>query len=539
MKKIRFIAAICIINILIIMFFNMFINTAEAVTQTTSNNTSIIDTLKYYGIKEKIDNLKKEHPNWNFKLLYTGLNWEDVIASEYTGHGSSPKNLVPANQSYTGEWLCDYCGDTVYDSGSWKCASSKAIKYMMDPRNLLNVSDVFQFLELSYDENTTYSKEVVQKMLSGSFLDNSTYIDCIMNSSKIHNVNPYYVVARIIQEQGKKGSVLVKGNGYNGEYEGYYNIFNIGASGSNKEKVILNGLAKAKAYDWTSLEKSLDGGIEILSSKYIAVGQNTLYFQKFDVENSDGKLFWHQYMQNVLAAKNEGATLRKTFEGINSLDNKYTFIIPIYENMPKEVSSKPSQTVKSTSQNATTNTNTDKTDLVEVNVTSSIRIRNAPAGSKTIGYLYSHEVVTRLEKATEKVNGTYWDKILKSDGLTGYVARCTYDYETTYKQYLVSVNEEPKKEEQNTNSQTNTSKPEATTSTTSNTVTATDNKAVVKGDVNEDGKINSADALMVLKASVGLIEISKEIADVNNNGNINSEDALLILKYSVGLITGF
>ena len=44
---------------------------------------------------------------------------------------------------------------------------------------------------------------------------------------------------------------------------------------------------------------------------------------------------------------------------------------------------------------------------------------------------------------------------------------------------------------------------------------------------------------MVLKASVGLIEISKEIADVNNNGNINSEDALLILKYSVGLITGF
>ena len=534
MKKIRFITVICCT---VVIFLNMFIINVNAVIQTTSNNTNIIDTSKYYGIKEKIESLKKEHPNWNFKILYTGLNWEDVIASEYTGHGSSPKNLVPASSSYTGEWLCDYCGDTVYDSGSWKCASSKAIKYMMDSRNSLNSSDIFQFLELSYDENTNYSKEVVQKMLSGSFLDNSTYIDCIMNSSKKYKVNPYYVVARIIQEQGKKGSILVKGNGYNDEYVGYYNVFNIGASGSNKDKVILNGLAKAKSNDWTSLEKSLDGGIEILSSKYIAVGQNTLYFQKFDVENSDGKLYWHQYMQNVLAAKNEGATLRKTFEGINSLDNKYTFIIPIYENMPKEVSNKPSQTVKATSENTTTST--DKTDLVEVNVTSSIRIRNAPAGSKTIGYLYSHEVVTRLEKATEKVNGTYWDKVLKSDGLTGYVARCTYDYETTYKQYLVSVNEtkETKKEEQNTNSQTNTTKPEQASNTTSNKVTATENKDVVKGDVNGDGKITSSDYVLIKNHIMGiklLNENSQKNADYNGDGKVTSSDYVLIKNYIMG-----
>ena len=536
MKKIRFITVICCT---VVIFLNMFIINVNAVIQTTSNNMNLIDTSKYYGIKEKMDSLKKEHPNWNFKVFYTGLNWEDVIASEYTGHGSSPKNLVPASSSYTGEWLCDYCGDKAYDSGSWKCASSKAIKYMMDPRNSLNYSDIFQFLELSYDESITYSKEVVQKMLSGSFLDNSTYIDCIMNSSKKYKVNPYYVVARIIQEQGKKGSVLVKGNGYNDEYVGYYNVFNIGASGSNKDKVILNGLAKAKAYDWTSLEKSLDGGIQILSSKYIAVGQNTLYFQKFDVENSDGKLYWHQYMQNVLAAKNEGTTLRKTFEGINSIDNKYTFIIPIYENMPKEISSKPSQTVKATSKNTTTST--DKTDLVEVNVTSSIRIRNAPAGSKTIGYLYSHEVVTRLEKATEKVNGTYWDKILKSDGTTGYVARCTYDYETTYKEYLISVNEtkETKKEEQNTNSQTNTTKPVDTTNTTTNTVTATDNKAVVKGDVNGDLKRDSADLLCLKKYLLNKIQLNEKqmkCADTNNDGLIDSADLLNIKRFLLGRI---
>lgn len=524
MKKIRFFACLCIINLFILIFLNSFKYSVKATNQSLSGDINSINTSKYYEIKERIESLKKEHPNWNFKILYTNLNWEDVISSEYTGHGSSPKNLVPS--TYTGEWLCEYCGDAVYDSGSWKCASSKAIRYMMDPRNSLNSDNIFQFLELSYDENAGYSKEVIKKMLSGSFIEDNIYIDCIMNASKKYNVNPYYVVARIIQEQGKSGSVLVKGNGYNGQYVGYYNVFNIGASGANKEKVILNGLAKAKNNDWTSMEKSIDGGIKILASSYIEVGQNTLYFQKFDVENSDGKLYWHQYMQNILASQNEGTTLRKTFEGINALDNKYTFIIPIYENMPKEVSLKPN--VPSTSNSLSSNT-----DLVEVNVTSSIRIRNAPAGSKTIGYLYSHEIVTRLEKATEKVNGTYWDKILKNDGLVGYVARCTYDYESTYKEYLVSVNKETKQEQSNNNSQTNTQKPQETTNTATNTTPSTGNKDVVKGDVNGDGKISPSDYVLVKNSILGkkvFNEFEQVIADVNNDGKISPSDYVLIKR---------
>ena len=62
------------------------------------------------------------------------------------------------------------------------------------------------------------------------------------------------------------------------------------------------------------------------------------------------------------------------------------------------------------------------------------------------------------------------------------------------------------------------------------------------GDVNCDKKINSADALEVLKHSTGIISLSsdqKTAADVNGDGKVNSTDALLILNYSVKNIDSF
>lgn len=62
---------------------------------------------------------------------------------------------------------------------------------------------------------------------------------------------------------------------------------------------------------------------------------------------------------------------------------------------------------------------------------------------------------------------------------------------------------------------------------------------VKKGDVNFDGAINSADALMVLQSSVGSKTLNaneKTAADVNSDGSINSGDALKILQYAVGEI---
>ena len=67
-----------------------------------------------------------------------------------------------------------------------------------------------------------------------------------------------------------------------------------------------------------------------------------------------------------------------------------------------------------------------------------------------------------------------------------------------------------------------------------------DNKSL--GDVNEDSKINSTDALLILQHATGLITLSeskKLNADVTWDGKINSSDALRVLQYSTGLVTSF
>lgn len=62
------------------------------------------------------------------------------------------------------------------------------------------------------------------------------------------------------------------------------------------------------------------------------------------------------------------------------------------------------------------------------------------------------------------------------------------------------------------------------------------------GDVNNDGKINSSDALSVLEHSVGKKTLADDAitrADTNKDNAVNSSDALLILQYSVGKINKF
>ena len=67
------------------------------------------------------------------------------------------------------------------------------------------------------------------------------------------------------------------------------------------------------------------------------------------------------------------------------------------------------------------------------------------------------------------------------------------------------------------------------------------NNNFIIGDASGDNIVDSADALMVLRYSVGLgNEVDYSIfvlMDVNGDGNVDSSDALEILRYSVGLST--
>ncbi len=61
-------------------------------------------------------------------------------------------------------------------------------------------------------------------------------------------------------------------------------------------------------------------------------------------------------------------------------------------------------------------------------------------------------------------------------------------------------------------------------------------------DVNGDGKVNSVDALLILRYSIGFNElISSQTAflnaDVNGDGKVNSADALIVLRISIGVLS--
>ncbi len=579
-RSIKFISFILIFIFIAYSLLTLFNNNVYAISQLISSDYNSLNDAEYPGIKSMIQNLKNQYPNWNFKILYTDLEWSSVISGEYQGHGSSPKNLVQKSANYQGEWICPICGDRPYDNGTWRCASEQAIAYMMDPRNSLNPSDIFQFEELT---NPGCDMASLQSMTEGTFLKG--HEQGILDTANNYNVNAYYIVARIIQEQSANGSALVSGE------SGYYNAFNIGASGNTTADIIANGLAYAQKKGWTTLEASISGGISFVADNYIKQGQNTLYLQKFNVTTNSGGPYNHQYQQNIMAAQSEGNTLKRTYADINSTSSSHTFIIPVYKNMPSEPAARP---------NASSDA-TVSSDLVRVNVEQSLRIRNAPNGNTTVGWLYTDEVVTRLEKATTKVNGTYWDKIQKSNGTVGYAARETYENETPYKLYLVPLNEnqnpgtespsnpdgsentgnEENSDNTDNNEGTNQSpsstekvKIDETTKTiivrpeviaqdildafggTAKIVKADGNyleneKSVIgtgyivediytvvkKGDANGDGIVNSFDYIRIMNYIMNTKEednYQKQASDANNDGKVDSFDYIRVMNYIMG-----
>ncbi|MCI8310409.1 MAG: hypothetical protein HFJ45_09740 [Clostridia bacterium] len=136
----------------IILNIALFVNSYVSYAGTESTDINGIDDNLYPGIKSKIQTLQSQHPNWTFKVEYTDLTWEEVINGEHQYHGAvnNPSNLVPnTSASYAGLWICEICGKEKCDTGSWYCASKEALEYMMDPRNSINNTDVFQFLQLS------------------------------------------------------------------------------------------------------------------------------------------------------------------------------------------------------------------------------------------------------------------------------------------------------------------------------------------------------------------------------------------------------
>ncbi len=281
--------------------------------------------------KTALLSLKKAHPNWVFVKMDTGLEWDTVVKEELYGG----RSLIPTS-------LGGHLTEGRYSNG-WSYPTREALEYYLDPRNGLTEEGIFQFELLSY--NATYhegSQAAVQSFLNNTFMSGKvpqwieTYAYAFWIIGKNMNISPFHLASRVYQEQGREGtSPLISGT-YPG-FEGYYNYFNIGASGSTDKQVIESGLTYAKNANppWNAPYTSLHYGAKMLGSNYITKGQDTLYLQKFDVDASNNGMYWHQYMQNICAPSSEAKSIRKLYTEVGAVDNMFIFKIPVYNNMPE------------------------------------------------------------------------------------------------------------------------------------------------------------------------------------------------------------
>lgn len=519
---------LCIL-ILFVMIYSMFsfipklMNKTYAATYTYKNSSNDLpgnfDSI-YPGYRSLLQSLAKAHPNWTFKLYETNQTWETVINSEYQGHGSSPKNVVP--KSYSDAWVCSICGRKSQDTGAWICASRGAIEHIMDPRNSLNDANIFQYLLLSNDKNIT--KAQVKTMASKiSYLNTDEIVTAIYDAAQELNINPFYIIGKILQEQGSNGSVMCAGKGYKGQYVGYYNLFNVGASGQGEANVILNGLKYASDKGWNTPKKSIIGGIGLIKN-YINRGQDTLYYQKFNVTYSP--YYVNQYAQNLFDSQSIASTLKGAYKDANLLDGYFTFEIPLYKNMPSSAVKSP--TVTSVSG-----------ELAYVNANGGLALRSSPAGA-TITYVSEGAQIVITKRATAKSSdGYYWDQVYTPVG-TGYMAREAKDGSKTYlvviKQYTISGSDifvapgttiAAIPGAKNTSSKFGTG---AQISFEGKTYTL-----VMRGDVNGDGVINSGDLLRLQKHFLKVISLNNtpylKAADANKDNVVNSGDLLRIQKH--------
>lgn len=548
---------------------------------------------------DSLVSLHEKHPNWKFEVFEAKISFNNMATIEYEKEGRSL--FWDSNRSYDGyksteSWSYNYLTDIFRNDFSgggvnWFAPSYNTVAYYLDPRNFLNEKQIFMFEKLGYNSKY-HTKEGIENMLKNTFMENGyadnektkTYADAFIDAGIKNNVSPYVLVARVVQEVGAQGSTIVSGTVKG--YEGYYNFYNIKATGE-QDQIITNGLKYAKEMGWDSPYKAIVGGSSFLSDNYINVGQDTLYLQKWDLF---GPMFGnHQYQQNIQAPSTESI---KTFNGYNKsalLDNSFVFSIPVFQSIPTSTKldnkGNPNNYLKSLKVNdkyifesATHDTTFDVT--YDESVTS-LKISATAVNSKSIisgtGSVSLTGVKQSVVVSVTAENGAVRDYVINvkrnvkpvepepekpinpeptptpspsptvitiKEVLTK--AKVKYDEKYFYG-YAVGTKIEKivsdlKSIDKNITVTSYNKDSKAKNSgiiASGDKITIKTNKdektyiIVIYGDVNGDGAIDKLDASMILRKYYGYIKLNEyesKFADINKDGNIDKLDALAILR---------
>jgi len=265
--------------------------------------------------KDQIETLKKEHPNWQFEFYEAEVTWKNLIDNQDKGE----TNLIDIPNKYKEL--------DPNDEDGWSPPLRQVIEYYADPRNFLDEKYVFQFQFVGY-RNGLESIDGVESIMNDTV--HLKFAETIMQAAKESGASTYFLASKIKGEASPKGNPLTFGTVPG--YEGYFNYYNIGASGINDEIVLKNGAKRAQREGWDTPEKAIIGGAKIIAQQYIAIGQDTLYTSKFDIIGPD--YYNHQYMQNIAVAKLEAPNYYYAYKNANALESEFIFKIPVYSDLP-------------------------------------------------------------------------------------------------------------------------------------------------------------------------------------------------------------
>ena len=550
--------------------------------QTFTLDSNYMDSLRSKGFPEsyieKLTKMHMIHPNWNFIPQKINITLDDAIAGEYN---PIYKNLISTTN--TAQLATD---GGAYSNGSytqfepgWYAPSRDTLKYYLDPRNFLDDNQIFMFEQLSNDNSIT--EEQIQRLLDGTFMAGSfmyndtecTYAKAIIDAGKNNNVSSVHLATRILQEQGLNGSAtsgMIASDG-----KTYYNYFNFNASGSTTEEIINGALRYAIASGWDNPYKAINGAASDLSDGYINNGQDTLYYQKFNVVG--GSQFWHQYMANIQAPYSESYRTYSSYWNSGLINNSFTFKIPVYNNM------EPQTTIATKSNNNNLNSLTINTGtiypafdssittyslLVEYDV-SSIEINGVLADNKAsvtgLGkvLLTENNTVSYIKVTAEDGSvKTYTINILKKDApqditsttspysvvtesgytihdnnVSGFklgtdISKIVSNIEKTNNSISVKVFDSNNKEITKGLVSTGQRIEVTTDKTSSYTV-------IVNGDVNGDGEIGIGDYAKIksqIQGKLKMTAVYNSAADVNHDGEIGIGDYAKIKSFIRGKI---
>lgn len=492
--------------------------TTTPVVITAEAKTECENELKNAGFPEKYWNqlcqLKAKYPAWTFETVNTGYDFASAVQKEAC--------KCSISTSAKAEFKDTTCGNS-YDSG-YTGASQAAVAYYMNPLNFLDEQNIFMF-ESGYVNEAIkpYYPQMISKISNSTLLKNipdlPTYI---ANASPESGASATFLAARIRVELGTgllssgtyKGQLqsalsgnyttryglYYTGNGFASagtSVDNYYNFYNIGASDGSG--VTQKALAYAYKQGWggsqydmpTARQIAVTGGASWTYRNYINVGQQTMYFNKFNFNPaSTHSASTHQYMTNIEAPVSEGKSLYNAYNSLNLLSLGYKFVIPVYSNT--------TAVIDNSSQGATGDTSNSSTGL-----SPSTMIVSA-------GYSLSGTIINNVAKETSisDIAGR-----IASQGATVEV----YSGNNKVNDGLIGTGM--------------TIKVISSSGTTSFTV-------IVKGDPSGDGKINALDLLQVQKTILGqkkLDGVYSTAADTSGDGKVNALDLLQIQKSILGL----